>query len=239
MRTPTEAAAAFVSKGIAKAIQAERLAAEHYRRVAEIAPDRFLAGRALGDAAEEARHAEALWRAAGRDAIAICVPPAWDPDIEGAHRAFVSCAQRRDVGACLFIQDVLLETVSIVFYEVLSRAAREMGALAVSALIEKAITPDERLHLAKGLRDIGRCLPDPVDRRDAFRRATAALLPTLLIFAETAAAEPCAQTCGACRDRCMRLDACAGAVPLAGSWGRIVAGVEDAARRVGIDPAGA
>jgi hypothetical protein len=223
----------FLGKAIAKAIESEELAALHYRRLAEIVARPELARRLLGDAAEEGRHASALGRAAARDGITVSGARGWGTDLDPVHRAFESCAQRGDVEACLILQDVVLEAVSIELYEVLVQAASRAGALATAALVDKAILPDERRHFAAGLRAIERALPSGSERAAAFERASRAILPALRAFAEPPAEAPCARTCDACSDRCLKLDACDAGVSLAGGWERVLATLREAARRSG------
>jgi hypothetical protein len=234
MTVPTESARTFVSKVVVKAIQSEEIAAAHYRRLATIAPDESLSRRALADARDESRHAEALRKAARRDGFVLAEPARWDDDFGGVCAAYERCALRGDVAACLFIQDVLLEIVAIAHYQVLEQTATRIGALALAALVGKAIVPDERLHLAHGLKDIANRVPDRAARAGAFQRAATEIVPALTVFSDLAADEPCASTCGTCSDRCLKLDACCGGVSLGPAWKQIVSGIAEAAQRVGI-----
>jgi rubrerythrin len=229
-----EAARRFVEKAVRKAIESELLAAAHYRRIAEIAPDRAFARRALADAAEEARHAHALGRAARRDGVDISAHDGWYDDLDGVHAAFDACARSGDAVACLFVQDVFLEVVAITLYETLASAAARTRAHAIEALVAKVILPDERRHLAEGIRDIARIAPDRERRAAAFQRASAEILPAMLPFASDEGV-PCARTCVACSDRCLKLDAGCGGVSLAGGWSRMARAIEDATRRLGIE----
>jgi hypothetical protein len=233
MTTSTESAQVFLSKLVSKAIQSEELAAAHYRRLACIAPDDGLEQRAIADAGDEVRHAEALRGAADSDGIELPSVCGWDPDFEGARAAFEACAARGDVAACLFVQDVFLEAAAIVFYDVLAQTARRVGALALAALVEKGIVPDERLHLAHGLRDVVRRIPAPA-RAEAFGRAATAILPVMRVFADRPAAQPCAVTCRTCADHCLKVDACCGEVSLEGLWGRIMTEITTAVGRIGV-----
>jgi hypothetical protein len=239
MTTSTEAARAFVCKMVAKAIQSEELAAAHYRRLASIAPDDALERRAAGDARDEIRHADALRRAARVDSLELNDLPGWDADLDGIRAAFEACAARGDITACLFIQDVFLEVVAIAYYDILARTAVRIGALSIASLVEKAIIPEERLHIAHGLRDIARRLPEPADRAEAFRRAAAEILPALRVFSALPATQPCAKTCRTCSDHCLKVDACCGEVSLEGIWQRILDGIMDAAQSVGVGRAAA
>jgi hypothetical protein len=234
MSSDNTALAAFVRKAVVKAIETEKLAALHYRRLAEIAPDLAFAERVLDDAADESRHADALRRAAHRQGIAIEEPPVLDADLEGVRIAFEACARERDIGACLWIQDVFLEIVSIHLYAILARAAVRAGASAIEVLVDKSIVPDERLHLAHGLRDIARRFPRVGDRAAALQRAATVLLPALFAYSERPPDEPCSRTCGTCGDRCMKLDACESAVTFGFDW---YTDVEEAAQRVGVSVA--
>jgi rubrerythrin len=234
MQASTESAWTFVTKAVVKAIQSEEIAAAHYLRLAAIAPDESLACRAVADARDEERHAEALRKAARRDGIVLREPERWDDDSRGLRVAYETCAQRGDVAACMFIQDVLLEIVAITHYEILAQTATRIGALSVAALVSKAIVPDERLHLAHGLQDIARRIPGRAARAQAFHRAAAEVVPALRVFSDLPADEPCAVTCGTCEGRCLKLDACCGGVSLGAAWGQIVTGIADATRRAGI-----
>jgi hypothetical protein len=229
------AAKKFVIKAIGKAIDSEQLAVAHYRRLSEIVPTPGCAKRFLSAAAEEARHATALRRAAARDGVRVGAGESWDRDLDGVHAAFESCARGRDAAACIFIQDVFLEVIAIELYDVLRRAASSTGTLAIASLVEKAILPDERLHLVEGLREIARVAPRQSERTAAFQRAAAAVFPAMHAFTDLPVNVPCARTCSSCQDRCLKLDACAGDIPLAGGWDRVLAAIEQAARRVGID----
>jgi hypothetical protein len=102
---------------------------------------------------------------------------------------------------------------------------------AIAALVEKVILPDERLHLAEGLRDIARVAPSRAERAAAFERASSAIMPAMLPFTSDADV-PCATTCNACGDRCLKIDACCGGVSLAGGWERMTTSIEAAVRRL-------
>jgi hypothetical protein len=223
-----------LSKMTAKAIQSEELAADHYRSLALIARSDLAAKRFLGDANEEARHAIALRNAAARDALVLPATQGWREDLATVHSAFEASLSREDLAACLFIQDVFLECVSITLYETIARVAADASALTLCALIEKRIIPDERLHLASGLREIARTLPNVADRIEAFRRASVAMLPALLTYADSAPEASCSSVCGSCQDRCLKLDATASNVTFRGDWDRIVAQIDEATRKVGI-----
>jgi rubrerythrin len=234
MTTSTEAAQAFVCKMVSKAIQSEELAAAHYRRLAVIAPDDAFERRTTKDAREEIRHADALRRAAHLDGLEIKEVPGWDPDLDGVRAAFEACASRGDITACLFIQDVFLEEVAIAYYDILARTAARVGALSLASLIEKSIIPDERLHIAHGLRDIARRVEEPAERAEAFRRAAREILPAMRAISALPATQPCITTCRTCSDHCLKVDACCGEVSFDGTWKRILDGITDAALRVGV-----
>jgi hypothetical protein len=223
---------------VSKAIQSEELAAAHYRRLAVIAPDDAFERRTAKDARDEIRHADALRRAARLDGLEIN-EPGWDPDLNGVRAAFEACAIRGDITACLFIQDVFLEVVAIAYYDILARTAARVGALSLAALIEKSILPDERLHIANGLRDIARREADPAERAEAFRRAASQILPAMRAFSALPATQPCARTCRTCSDHCLKVDACCGEVSFDGTWKCILDGITDAALRVGVGRAAA
>jgi hypothetical protein len=157
-----------------------------------------------------------------------------DPDLAGVRVAFEACVGERDIGACLWVQDVFLEVVSIHLYAILSRASARAGVSALEVLVEKSIVPDERLHLAHGLRDLVRRFPRVEDRAASLQRAAAALLPALFAYSERPPDEPCSRTCGTCGDRCMKLDACEGGVKFGFDW---YTDVEAAAQRVGVSVA--
>jgi hypothetical protein len=233
MTTSTESAQVFLSKLVSKAIQSEELAAAHYGRLAGIAPDEALEQRAIADARDEVRHAEALRRAALGDGIELPELSGWDSDFQEARAAFEACAVRGDFAACLFVQDVFLEAVAIVFYEVLAETARQVGAFALASLVDKGVVPDERLHMAHGLRDIVRRIPSTA-RAEAFGRAATAILPAMRVFADRPSAQPCAVTCRTCADHCLKVDACCGEVSLEGMWGRIMTEITTAVARVGV-----
>jgi rubrerythrin len=239
MSTSTQAARDFLGKLLSKAVQTEELAAAHYRRIASIAPDEALERRALQDARTEARHAEALRRAALRDGIVLRETQGWDEDFDGVRAAFDRCATRGDVVACLFVQDVFLEVISITFYEILAQTAWRVGADAIAAVVEKAIIPDERLHLAHGLRDIRERVPEPGPRAEAFRQAAAEIVPAMRVFGDMTATQPCARTCRTCSDHCLKVDACCGEVSLEGTWQRVLDGVTQAVQAMGIGLAAA
>jgi hypothetical protein len=228
------AARQFVGKMVAKAIQSEDLAAGHYRRLSGLTVDADMRARLTRDADQEARHAVALKKSARRDGLSIRESETFDFDFQGVRDVFESCARRGDVEACVFMQDVFLEIVSIEFYGLITRSALRVGALSVAALVEKTIVPDERLHLAAGLREITRLAPDRAQRGAAFRRATAEMLPAMLVVADPATARACARTCNTCGDHCLKIDAEGASIPRAGLWKRMVEGIEDAARQIGV-----
>jgi hypothetical protein len=236
MSTSTHAARDFVRKLVSKAIQTEELAAAHYRRLAVIATEPGLERRAIQDARTEARHAEGLRRAADRDGIEIREAQGWDDDFEGVRAAFETCAARGDVIACLFIQDVFLEVVAIAYYDVLARTAFRLRSFSLASLIDESILPDERLHLANGLRDIRALVPEARARAEAFRRGAAEILPALRVFGDRSSTQPCARTCRTCSDHCLKVDASCGEVSLEGSWTRILDGITEAVCSAGIGP---
>jgi len=223
----------FLAKLLAKAVQSELVAAEHYRHLATLVEEPARARRFLLDAEEEEQHAKALVRAARRDACAIPAVTT-DSDFDGVRAAFASAADDKDLTACLFIQDVFLELVAIALYELLITTSKQRGAFAVAALIEKKIVPDERRNLAAGLRELVRMLPNRAERTAAFRRAASALAPAMLVFAAVPADASCSKTCATCAGQCLKLDAKRGGLDLAGGWARLVAQIEGAARRIGV-----
>ena len=232
--TKDQAARRFLGKAVSKAIETELLAVSHYQRLSEIAPSAALRERALADAAEEARHAHALERAARRDALDFVAPTTWGPELDGLSAAFAACARDGDIAACLFVQDVLLEAAAINLYEALARTAAATGAFGLAALLDKVIVPDERMHLADGLREICRVTPDLAARQAAFERAAALLLPALQIFADPPRETGCAQTCGSCRDRCLKLDACAADEAIGRGWASYLQTLASARRSIGL-----
>lgn len=234
--TRNEAARAFLGKAVSKAIETELLAVAHYRRLAAIAPNEALRKRALGDALEEASHAHALARAVRREGIDHVVPAAWGPELDGLHAAFEACASSGDVAACLVVQDLLLEAAAINLYEALARTAAGADAFALAALLDKVIVPDERMHLADGLRDICRLTPTVAMRQAAFDRATALLVPAMRGFADPARETGCAEACGSCRNRCLKLDACDAGETVGSGWGTYLLTIAAAARSIGLRP---
>jgi 1,2-phenylacetyl-CoA epoxidase catalytic subunit len=232
--TKEHAVRQYLGKAVSKAIETELLAVAHYRRLSDIAPSITLRTRALADAQEEARHAHGLARAAQRDALEHVEPTTWGPELEGLHAAFEACASDGDIAACLFVQDVLLEAAAINLYEALARTAARADAFALAALLDKVIVPDERMHLADGLREICRLAPDGATRRAAFERATMRLFPAMRLFADPPREAGCSETCGSCRDRCLKLDACAADEPVGTGWDTYVQTITAAARSIGL-----
>jgi hypothetical protein len=227
---------AFIRKVTAKAIQSEVLAAEHYRALATIVPDVTYAERLVRDAATETRHALALLRAGEREGLDVPKLEGWDEDMSRVRQAFASCVEERDFAACMFIQDVFLENVTIAVYETLAQAAQEAGARSLAVLVEKSIVPDERIHLWSGLREITRYIPAPVGRLDAFRRAATAILPSFLAIVDPPASEPCSVLCRTCGDACLKSDAAAASISF-GTFRRVASQIDQATRKIGIDQA--
>ncbi len=54
------------------------------------------------------------------------------------------------------------------------------------------------------------------------------------VFADPPTETGCAQTCGSCRDRCLKLDACDAGERLGSGWESYVATIATAARSIGV-----
>ena len=204
-----------MEKAICKAILSEEMAAANLRDIAAAAPDCESRERALADAAEEARHAVALRRAALRDGLRVPAPDS-DDMMDELRAAFQTLGD--DGPARSLAQDVLLEHVAIHLYEALLPAAR-LHAPTVARVVEQILV-EEREHVASAVSELAQ-LPLRARVR-SFARAVGALLPVLRKYGRVTPETACKKTCGACGDRCVRVDAEASGMPLRGGWRRLL-----------------
>ena len=204
-----------MEKAICKAIASEEMAAANLRDIAAAAPDCESRERALADAAEETRHAVSLRKAALRDGLRVPAH-ASDEMMDELRAAFQTL--EGDAPARSLAQDVLLEHTAIHLYEALLPAAR-LHAPTVAKLVEQILV-EEREHVASAVVELGR-LPFR-SRLRSFRRALGAMLPVIVKYGRVTPETSCKKLCGACGDRCVRVDAEAAGMPLRGGWKRLV-----------------
>lgn len=135
---------------VSNARKGEIMAIENYGEMVHLMPDTDSKIEAVTQAKEECKHIlllEKLAKSIGFPITDTMVEPQWANVREGFHEA----ARKKDLAACLIIQDLMVESLAIGLYKVFGSASNgDTETQAVAANLLK----DELEHLEIGIRRI-------------------------------------------------------------------------------------
>lgn len=173
---------------VSNTISGEIMAVENYSEMVPLMAGTDAKIETVKQALEESKHIRmlaSLGKRLGYPVKTEIVEPQW-LNIRGH---FSAAAQRRDLAACLIIQDLMTETMAIVLYKTLDR-----GTDPDTAQVARLILADELEHLDIGVRRIGAMLqadPDAVHR--ALVWAHHRVMPELFSMISTSCHSLCAE----------------------------------------------
>ncbi|PVX28397.1 DUF3066 domain-containing protein [Sphingomonas pokkalii] len=161
---------------VSNARKGEIMAIENYSEMVHLMPDTDAKIETVHQAKEECKHIlllEKLARRIGFDIDDTMVEPQW----ESIRQSFHEAVRRKDLPACLIIQDLMVESLAIGLYKVFASAANEdQETVGVAA----ALLKDELEHLDIGVRRIQAEMEKDADAvNDALLWAHARVMPAL------------------------------------------------------------
>jgi fatty aldehyde decarbonylase len=167
---------------VSNAVAGELVAVANYTDLAGLVEDEASRLECLGQAEEESKHVRMLagvGKKVGYDVQQRIIEPQW----QNVRKHFQAAVKKRDITACLLVQDLMTETMAIVLYETLSnpRAIDEK-----TAEIARLILADEIEHLGIGTRRLqSRLQADPEQTEDALVWAHHRVMPELFSMVGT------------------------------------------------------
>ena len=161
---------------VSNARKGEIMAIENYSEMVHLMPDTDAKIETVHQAKQECKHIlmlEKLARRIGFEIDDTMVEPQWESIRESFHEA----VQRKDLAACLIIQDLMVESLAIGLYKVFASAANEdQETVGVAANLLK----DELEHLDIGVKRIqAEMAKDPDAVNDALLWAHSRVMPPL------------------------------------------------------------
>ena len=149
MTEPAQATAYrnLMSYIVSNAAAGEITAVENYAAMLPLMPDVDQKLRTLQQANEESRHLRML-QGLGREQGFTVLRDSVEPEWRAIRAAFREAAAREDLVACLLIQEVMVETMAIVLYRMLTRQDVTDPS---TVKIAEAILRDELEHLDTGV----------------------------------------------------------------------------------------
>lgn len=153
---------------VSNAIAGEIMAVDNYRDIAALAPDPDFAGEAREQAEEERKHQRML-ASLGRSLNFPIAQRIVEPQWRRVREHFSVAVDRGDLAACLIIQDLMVESMAIVLYRLLSGEAH---ADSQTRAVAREILADELEHWQIG-----------VDRLRGLRKLDAESVDDSLVFA--------------------------------------------------------
>lgn len=171
-------------------VTGEAVGVEHYARMIPLAPSLEERLRLLEDAWHEGLHLRAVQQLALR--MELPVDPAEnDPYWGRVQAAFNECAERKDLTACYFIQDVVLECFAITLY----RSLAPLLGGEVQRTLER-IAADEEKHLEEGRQRLQQSYA--TDPEGAMARMDFANERVARVLSEWIKPEDCTPVCSVC-----------------------------------------
>jgi fatty aldehyde decarbonylase len=205
--TPSQATADARGKGykdllsyiVSNTISGEIMAVENYSEMVPLMPDYKSAMEANQQAWEECRHIKQLSKLAERLGFTVeerIVEPQWQKIREHFSRA----VKKKNLTACLIIQDIMTETMAILLYRTLSK---ESDTDPVTAQLTGRILQDELEHLEIGVQRLRKLrAEDPQEVDDALVWAHHRVMPELFSMISTS----CHVLCDVLKIECGSLD---------------------------------
>lgn len=173
---------------VSNAISGEIMAIENYSEMVQLMPDCKSKVDTNLQAAEECRHIQMLSKLAGSLGIPAerrIVEPQWNT----IRQSFSTAVKKKNLAACLIIQDLMTETMAIVLYQTL---AAEADTDERTATVAKAILADELQHLEMGVSRLKSMLADDQPAvEDALVWAHHRIMPELFSMISTSCHSLC------------------------------------------------
>lgn len=178
----------LLSYVVSNAISGEIMAVENYSEMVQLMPDCASRIETNKQAAEECKHIlqlSKLARSLGFSVEQRIVEPQWN----AIRRHFSTAVRKKNLAACLIIQDLMTETMAIVLYRTLSAEA-DTDRQTVS--VARNILQDELEHLDMGVSRLRRMLAQsPEDVHDALVWAHHRTMPELFSMISTSCHSLC------------------------------------------------
>ena len=133
---------------VSNTIAGEYIATDNYSEEVHLFPDLETKTYLLHQAEEEARHAKTLVALGKRLGVPVVDRPV-EPQWLAVRKAFATAVAKKDVVACVIIQDVMIETMAVVLYRTLS-GLEEADTDPETRRVAAAILKDELEHLDWG-----------------------------------------------------------------------------------------
>jgi fatty aldehyde decarbonylase len=161
---------------VSNARKGEIMAIENYSEMVHLMPDTDAKIETVNQAKEECKHILLLEKLAARldfDIDDTMVEPQW----ESIRASFHEAVRKKDLPACLIIQDLMVESLAIGLYKVFASAANEDHDTITTAA---TLLKDELEHLDIGVRRIqAEMRKDPEAVNDALLWAHNRVMPAL------------------------------------------------------------
>jgi fatty aldehyde decarbonylase len=173
---------------VSNTISGEIMAVENYSEMVQLMPDCATRIETNKQAAEECKHIlqlSKLARSLGFSVEQRIVEPQWN----AIRRHFSTAVRKKNLAACLIIQDLMTETMAIMLYRTLSSDADTDRQTSVVA---RNILQDELEHLDIGVRRIqGLLAQEPEEVHDALVWAHHRTMPELFSMISTSCHSLC------------------------------------------------
>lgn len=173
---------------VSNTISGEIMAVENYSEMVPLMPGTDAKIETVKQALEESKHIRmlaSLGKRLGYDVKTEIVEPQW----KAIRHHFSTAVQKKNLAACLIIQDLMTETMAIVLYKTLQRDTDPD-----TAQVAGLILADEVEHLGIGVRRIQAMLAaDPDGVHDALIWAHHRVVPELFSMISTSCHSLCAE----------------------------------------------
>jgi fatty aldehyde decarbonylase len=173
---------------VSNAISGEIMAIENYSEMVQLMPDCRSKLDTNLQAAEECRHIQMLSKLGTNLGFSVerrIVEPQWN----AVRRTFSTAVKKKNLAACLIVQDLMTETMAIVLYRTL---AGEADTDERTATVAKSILHDELKHLEMGVERLKAMLEaDPTTVEDALVWAHHRVMPELFSMISTSCHSLC------------------------------------------------
>jgi len=185
---------------VSNAIAGEVMAIENYSEMVHLMPTVEAKIEAVNQANEECKHILLLSKLGTNLEFAVArkiVEPQWN----NIRKHFTAAVNRKDLPACLIIQDLMTETMAIMLYTTLSR---ETDTDAQTGAVAANILQDELDHLEIGTKRIQAMLAEDADKvNDALVWAHHRVMPELFGMITTSCFFLCDELALDCSSLCL------------------------------------
>lgn len=196
----------LISYIVSNAIAGEIMAIENYSDMVPLMPDVPAKIEAIEQAAEETKHIQMLSTLGSRLDFGVqrrIVEPPWHE----IRRQFRRAVKKKDLAACLIMQDLMTETMAIMLYKTL---AGEADTDPRTAKVAETILADELDHLEIGITRVKALLAeDPDAVHESLIWAHHKVMPELFSMISTSCDSLCDELsldCGSLRLASLRTD---------------------------------